>query len=115
MLISEKLKASSVAEEQPSLMMSDLLAEVKHNREIATRPLGDKLPPLETRVWDAHLYTVLELPANLRDDQEQVYIDIRLANSLVWLSTEFGRRTPDLNVNYVKLSAKIAEGLNKIK
>ena len=108
-----------VAEDQPvkeraELTVSELITEVRHNHKIAAQALGDNLLPFETRVWDAHQYEVYKLPTNLRYDLDQVYRDIRLANSLVWLSTELGRRTPDLTENYVNLCTRIAERLEKV-
>ena len=103
-----------VVQELPSLKISSLLDEVQHNYQLVTQPLRDKLQSLETHAWDEHLYDLDSLPNDIRDDLEQVYIDIRLANSLVWLATEFGRRTPDLEKNYLKLCASIAERLDRI-
>jgi hypothetical protein len=116
---SKKPEAPPVVAEQvkltvPGLLADELLAEVKQNRKIAAEPLGDNLLPFQTGVWDAHQYEVDRLSADLRDDLEQAYTDMRLANSLVWLSTEFSHRTPSLNDNYAKLRASIAERLDKI-
>jgi len=102
-------------EERQNLMAADLLAEIKHNHNTASQPLGEKLLPLETRVWDEQQHEVSKLPVSLREELHQVYIDIRMANSLVWLFTEFGRRSPDLYSNYAKLCNVIAERLDKIK
>jgi len=110
-----RLEATPVVKENPDLMPLNLLAEIKRNREIAAQPLGEKLLPFETRVWEAHQYEVGGLPANLRDELQQVYQDIRLVNSLVWLSTRLDRRTPDVDKNYIKLCATIVERLDKIK
>ena len=101
-------------EERQNLMAADLLAEIKHNYNTASQPLGEKLLPLETRVWDEQQHEVSKLPVSLREELHQVYIDIRMANSLVWLFTEFGRRSPDLYSNYAKLCNVIAERLDKI-
>ncbi len=101
--------------EQPKFTPPGLLTEVKHNLKIAGEPAEDGLSSFQTDVWDAQRYRVGDLPANLRDDLEQAYVDMHLANNLVWLSTEFGRRTPDLNENYMRLCASIAQRLDKIK
>ena len=45
----------------------------------------------------------------------QVYLDIRLANSIVRLSTEFGRRSSNLNESYMKVCATIAERIDRLK
>ena len=104
-----------VVEEQLKFTTDGLLAEVKNNHRIATEPLTDKLLPFQTDVWGTHQYEVNKLPANLRDELEQVYTDIRLANSIVWMSTEFNRRSQSLDEHYQQLCTSIAERLNKVK
>jgi len=111
----KKLKTDPVVEEQQNLMAPDLLAEIEHNRNIASQPLREKLLPLETRVWEAQQHEVDKLPANLRYESQQVYIDIGLVNNLVWLSTEFGRRSPDLDKTYMRLCNIVAERLDRVK
>ena len=54
------------------------------------------------------------MPANLREDLTQAYVDMRLANSIVWLSTEIGHRSKNLDENYVKMCTNIAERLDRI-
>ena len=71
----------------PTSLTRELIAEVKQNRSISAEPMGDRLLPFQTSVWDAHQYKVDKLPPDLRDDLEQAYTDMRLANSLVWLSS----------------------------
>ena len=110
----KKPRTSSVPEGLLKLTAPDLLAEVKHNQKIATEPLGEKLLPFQTSAWDVHQYELNKLPSNLRDNLEQAYADMRLANSIVWVSTEFGRRTNNLDEKYVKLCNSIAERLDKI-
>lgn len=95
-------------------LTGELLTELKQNSKIADEPLGDELLSFQTSVWDAHQYKVDRLPSNLRDDLEQAYTDMRLANSLVWLSTEFNHRSPSLNENYTKLRVSISERLHRI-
>ncbi len=102
-------------EEQLKLPAAALLAEVKNNRRIATEPLTDKLIPFQTDIWDAHQYEANKLPAELRENLEQVYTDIRLANSIVWVSTEFNRRSRSLDEHYQRLYTSIAERLDKIE
>lgn len=110
-----KLRTHPVVEEHQNLTASDLLAEIEHNHNIASHPLGEKLLPLETRVWETQQHEVDKLPANLRDELQQVYIDIRLVNNLVWLSTALERRSSDLDQTYTKLCNAIAERLDRVK
>lgn len=111
----KKLKTDPVREEQQNLMAPDLLAEIEHNYNIASQPLGEKLLPLETRVWEAQQHEVDKLPANLRDELQQVYNDIDSVNTLVWLSTKLRRRSPDLDKTYMMLCSIITERLNLVE
>lgn len=111
----KKLRIHRVVEEQQTLMAPGLLAEIEHNHNIASQPLGEKLLPLETRGWEAQQREVDKLPANLRDELQQVYVDIRLVNNLVWLSTELERRSPDSDKTYMMLCNIIAERLDRVK
>ena len=111
----KKPEAAPAVKVEAKFTAPDLLAEVKDNYKIAAEPIDDNLLTFQTDVWDAHHYQVDKLPGDLRDDLEQVYTDIRLANSLAWLSTEFSRRTPSLDENYTKLRTSISEKLDKIK
>jgi len=105
----------AVVEEQLKFTAASLLAEVENNHRIATEPLTDKLLPFQSDAWGAHQYEVNKLPTNLRDDLEQVYTDISMANSIVWVSTEFNRRTQSLDTHYRQLCTSIAERLDRIK
>ena len=100
---------------EQDLTVSQLIAEIERNVGVAPQSLGEKLQPLETRVWDASQHEFEGLPEKLRKDLQKVYSDIRMVNSIVWLSTELGRQTPDLENNYLNLCASINEGLGRIK
>jgi hypothetical protein len=102
-------------QEQSKFTLSGLLTEVKRNRKMAGEVTADSLQLFQTKLWDAHQYRVDDLPTKLRDDLEQVYIDMHLANNIVWLSTEFGRRTPEITENYTKLCTRIVQGLDRIE
>ncbi len=110
----KKRETTAVVEEQLKPTASDLSAEVESNRRTATEPWTGKLLPFETSVWDTSGDKVHTLPANLREDLTQAYADMRLANSIVWLSTELGRRSENLDENYMKLCTDIAAKLKRI-
>lgn len=111
----KKREVTPDAEGQPISLASDLVAEVTNNHGIATGPRTDKLLPFQTQVWDARQYEVNKLPEYVRQDLEQAYVDMRLANSIVWLSNEFSRTTPNLSENYTRLCNSIAERLDRVK
>ena len=108
-------KEAAVVEEPQEPIVPELVAEVENNHRIATEPWTGELLPFQTGVWDTSPDKVHILPANLREALVETYTDIRLANSIVWLSTELGRRTHNLDENYMKLRTNIAERLDRIK
>ncbi len=110
-----KVAKEAEVEEQLKFTAADLLAEVKNNHRLATAPLTDKLLPFQTDAWAAHQYEIEKLPAKLRDNLKEVYTDIRLANSIVWVSAEFNRRTASLDEHYGQLCTSIAKRLDKIE
>lgn len=113
---SDKQRASAaVMEDQSKYPMPSLLEEVENNLKTATEPWAGKLLPFQSSKWNALQSEVNKLPADLQEELSQTYIDIRLANSVVRLSTEFDHTTYDLNQSYIKLRTSIAERLTKIK
>ncbi len=103
-----------LVKEQAEFVVPDLLAECKHNRKIATEFSGGNLLPLQTGVWDTKQYTVQKLSVNLRSELARAYTDIRLLNSLVWLSTELSRGSASLDEKYRELLTNIGERLDRI-
>lgn len=102
------------AVEEPAIVTTELLAEVEQNLKLATNPSSGKLVPFQTKVWDLSRNGLQTLPVNVREDLTQAYVDIRLANSIIWLSTELGRRSPNLDESYTKLCGNIATRLNRV-
>ena len=109
-----KRKEAAVVEEPLESVAPNLVTEVRNNRRIVTEPWAGKLLPFQTHVWDTSQGEVYKLPGNLREDLTQAYVDMRLANSIVWLSMELGRRSHNLDENYMKLCANIAVRLDRI-
>ena len=90
----------------------DLLAEIRKNVEIASHPQKDELLPFETSVWDrdgVRLFT-----GDSRGAMNEAYADMRLANRIVWLATDLGRRNDRLTASYLDLCAKIADRLGRV-
>ena len=109
-----KRKTATTAEEQLESFRPGLLVEIKNNRRIAADPWTGKLLPFEHQIWDAIEDEVHRLPANLREVLTQAYADMRLANSIVKLSTEVGHRSQALYESYMKMCTAIAARLNRI-
>jgi hypothetical protein len=91
-----------------------LLTEIEANYRLAGKPLDDTMSAFETKTWDQDKEMSAKLPADVREDLSQAYVDMRLANSIVWLSTELGRQSDDLTQSYHKLCRNITNRLERI-
>ena len=100
---------------QQEYMPIDLVDEVISNYKIAADHDINKLLPFETQRWLTYLNRSDKLPVSFRQDLEQAYFCMNLANQLVWLSTELNRRSPDVDRHYTNLCNNIVESLNKIE
>ncbi|MCK4783029.1 MAG: hypothetical protein KAV87_04710 [Desulfobacteraceae bacterium] len=92
----------------------ELLNEIENNHRIASDLWTGKLLPFQTHVWDSGKHNIVDLTANLREDLIQAYTDMSLANNIVWLATDLGRRSDGLDEHYVKLCQKVATRLDRI-
>jgi hypothetical protein len=101
--------------EPPKATVPDLFVEIENNQRIASQTWTGNLQPFQTKVWDTKRDEVHLLPAELREELTQAYFDMSLANSIVWLATEMGRRSSSLDESYLKLCASIADRLNRLK
>ena len=104
-----------LTEERLKHLPLGLFEELESNLRIADRPWTGKLLPFQTRVWEGLQDQFDKVPDSVHDELAQAYIDIRLANSVVRLSTEFNHRSPTLDESYTKLSSSIAERLHRVK
>jgi hypothetical protein len=93
---------------------SDIRVEIEKDRDIAIATLMGKMIPFETRVWDTYGAVVKSVPLDLHEELRKVYADMRLANTLVWLSRDAGRKSDDLDETHLKLCGKIAERLQRV-
>jgi hypothetical protein len=100
---------------QPAQPAPDLLLEIERNHSIAAQPWTGNLTAFQTQVWDSNRNDVHSLPTKLREELTQAYFDMSLANSIVWLATELGRRSQNLDDSYAKLCTGIAERLSSVK
>ncbi|MFH1031323.1 MAG: hypothetical protein V1767_01950 [Chloroflexota bacterium] len=92
----------------------EALKEIEANLVIATAPWNGRPQPFRTEVWDKKSDEFNLLRAGLREELTEAYMDMRLANDLVWLLTDVGRRNKDLDESYIKLCAAVAERLNSL-
>ena len=105
---------AAITEETRLAIAPDLIAEIEHNIRIATEPWTGKLQSFQSVAWDECGDRLHKLPAHIQEDLTQAYVDIRLVNSIVWLATELGRRSPSLDENYMRLCTNIATRLDRI-
>jgi hypothetical protein len=111
----EKVEEETVVAEEPlESVIPNIGKEIENNYKVASQPWSGELFPFQTDVWDKNPTEVHTLPNDIQESLTQAYADVRLANSIVWLSTELGRRSSNLDENYKKLCASVASRFEKI-
>lgn len=110
----KKYQETAVFEEQIESRAPNLFLEVKNNLALAAKPFTNMLFPFETNVWDTNPGEVDSLPADVQEELRQAYVDMRLANDIVWLATEIGRRSRNLDEGYIRLCSQITLRLDKV-
>ena len=101
----QELKTAGIIDKAPSLN------EIEINLRIATRSWDGKPLPFQTKVWDTEMFE-FDLPDTEQgDDLRQAYIDMKMANDIVWFCSEIGCASDDLEASYKKLCTKIGERL----
>ena len=91
--------------------LAELMAELERNLELVRAASGDTMAALETEVWERNQRLVRGLPTERRETLESVYADVGLLNRLAWMSSQFGRRSPDMVKQYLDLSRRIGNSL----
>ena len=99
---------------QNELSKSDIMKELETNLVIATTPWCNKVLPFQTSSWDSGHGEGEVLLASHIHKIIQLYIDIGLANNIVWMATEIGHRSEELDESYIRLCTNIAERAKKI-
>ncbi len=106
---------SSVRPPVISNTLSSLIAEIEYNRRLSSSEWTGELHQFQTRAWDSQGDELNSLPADLRNELNEAYSDMALANSITWLSIEMKRRSPSLDESYTKLRHSISERLTRTK
>lgn len=101
------------APKQTNFIKPKLLIELLHNQNIASESLTGTLAPFQTEVWDAQQFTANDLPNNLLNELERLYIDIKIWNNLVWLATELGHQRHSLREEHQKLLSGLATRMDE--
>jgi len=110
----QKSPAILLPVEQVRAKKSEALIELETNLEIATALWTGKLVSFQTKVWDTQNSEFDLLRESLKDELTEAYADMRMANNIVWLSTEIGRASKDLEASYIKLCVMITQRLKSV-
>ena len=94
--------------------LSAALTELNNNLSIARRPVTNNLVNFQTDIWKSKRSEFNPISADLMAELTEAYVDMMLANNIVWLVMELGRNSQDLKEGYAKLSNKVAERLQRI-
>jgi hypothetical protein len=98
----------------PAPAVIEALAELEGNLAISIKPLNGQLVGYRTNIWNTRRSDFNALDSDLLREVTEAYVDMLLANNLVWLVTELKRDSPDLIESYSKLSLKVSERLQRI-
>jgi hypothetical protein len=96
-------------------LMADMMTEIETNYRIADAPVTTTLVAFQSKVWDANRNDIDFLPDNAKEELAKAYMAMSLANGVVWLANEQGRRSANLDDNYLKLCKNIIEQLDNVK
>jgi hypothetical protein len=107
-------KILTIRESFKKSRQSSFIEELETNLTIATAPWKDRPMPFQTSCWDAKLEKVEPGLVSHLQDLIQLYVDISLANNVVWLATEIGHRSKELDESYMKLCSGIARRIKGI-
>ena len=103
-----------IRESQKKSHQSAFVDELETNLTISTALWRDKPIPFKTACWDNKPEKVEPNLASHLQDLIQLYVDISLANNVVWLATELGHRSKELDERYLKLCSGIADRIKNI-
>ncbi|MFH1382781.1 MAG: hypothetical protein ABIH70_07820 [Chloroflexota bacterium] len=109
-----KYEKAAVAEAPVRPKAPAVLLEIESNLATAAHPRTDPLLPFQIDALDTHPGEFELLPAEVREEIRQAYVDMRLANDIVWLVREVGRRSQELDEGYIKLCTRITARLDKV-
>jgi hypothetical protein len=94
--------------------LSPALVELQNNLSIAARPVTDNLINFKLDIWRTRRSEFNVVSNDLMEELKEAYVDMTLANNIVWLVNELGRDTQNLKDSYIKLCNKVSERLERI-
>jgi hypothetical protein len=93
---------------------SAAILELETNLLIAMRPSADKLTSFQTDVWNTRRSDFNAVNSQILNELTEAYVDMLLANNIVWLVNELGRDSQDLRASYSELKIKVADRLKRV-
>jgi hypothetical protein len=93
---------------------SAAILELETNLLIATRPSADKLASFQTDIWNTRRSDYNVVNSQILGELTEAYVDMLLANNIVWLVNELGRDSQDLRASYSELKNKVADRLRRV-
>jgi hypothetical protein len=100
--------------EPPKVPASPAFKELQNNLSIAKRPLTNHLVSFEMTIWNTRRSEFSAVNETLMRELTEAYVDMNLANNVVWLVMELGRDSQDLKDSYSDLRTKVMERLQRI-
>lgn len=91
-----------------------IVMELKTNLEIASRPAGEKLVKFQTEVWNASQVGLDSTKPPFLNELSETYVDILLANNLVWLVVDLGRDSPYFRTSYAEIRNRIILRIKRV-
>lgn len=89
------------------------IAELRLNLETAKNPWSGNMLEFQTTIWRRDGFKALS--GSDRQTIDEAYVDIGLANNLVWLTNEMSVRDTGIEESYRQLCAKIVQRLYRLK
>jgi hypothetical protein len=106
-------EASAPRPEPVPVHKSELVKEVEGNLATAVTASSGKMSAFQSGAFDSSRSRLNSISDDLADMLTEAYTDIRLANTLVWLSKDLGRQSNEMESGYLRLCGKISERLQK--
>jgi hypothetical protein len=117
--VAEKVTIEAINKTYPEVKQQNTkqkacLDEIQANLKIATTPWTGTPLQFVTSTMDKNPDKFDAIHVQNHDDLREAYTDMAMANNIVWLVTELGTNSKELEDSYIKLCAKVAERLYNI-
>ena len=110
----ENDESATVVGQAEPIVIDRLLAELEKNHGLSIESRPDKLVPFQTDIWDASPDVPNILTSSLKWELTQAYLDMYMANNIIWFLKEFDVESPVLSEQYKEMCDRIAASLSKV-